>query len=151
MLPNFNQIFPDLPNDSKVWLYLADRKLDSTETFFVEEKIGLFVQNWTAHNKQLHAEGTLLFNQYIILAVDEQVESASGCSIDSSVRMVKSLSHELGVDFFNRMNVLGFVNNEWKTLNYFDATNKGLIYLNPLVQNLGELRGNWVVNDEILK
>lgn len=146
MLPNFNQIFPALPNHSKVWLYLAERKLDSTETFFVEEKIGLFVQTWTAHNKQLRAEGTLLFNQYIILAVDEQVESASGCSIDSSVRMVKSLSQELGVDFFNRMNVLGFVNNEWKTLNYFDATNKGLIYLNPLVQNLGELRGNWVMN-----
>ena len=146
MLPNFSHLFPQLPDHSRVWLFLGERQLDDTEAHFTQEKIALFVSGWTAHNKALHADGTLLFNQYIVFAVDEEVEKASGCSIDSAVRIVKSLSQELNIDFFNRLKVLSFANDEPHLISYHDATNQQLPFLNPLISSLGELRNSWMLN-----
>ena len=78
MLPNFSQLFQNLPEHSRVWLYLADRKLDVTEANYATEKMHHFLSNWAAHNKKLSCDGTILFNQYLILAVNEAIESASG-------------------------------------------------------------------------
>jgi hypothetical protein len=143
MLPNFSQLFPNLPEHSRVWLYLADRKLDATEENFLNEKLTEFLGTWAAHNKKLICNGTLLFSQYLVLAVNEDIESASGCSIDSSVRFVKSLGHELKIDFFNRLKVLVIENNETKLVSYFDATENKLPFLNPLITVLGDLRTEW--------
>lgn len=145
MLPNFKNIFPELPDNSRVWLYLASRKLDSTELLFAEEQLFKFLQNWKAHGKSLSCNGTILFSQYLILCVNEADEAASGCSIDSSVHFIKSLGNELNVDFFNRMNVLEIENNSFKTQNYFEVSNSNKAYLNPLIENLVQLRNEWVV------
>jgi len=42
------------------------------------------------------------FNQFLILAVDEQFNHSSGCSIDGSVHFIQQLGQHLNVDFFNR-------------------------------------------------
>lgn len=141
MLPNFSQLFPNLPAHSRVWLYLADRKLDATEAQYANEQMHHFLSNWAAHNKKLTCDGTLLFNQYLILAVNEDIESASGCSIDSSVRFVKSLGAELNVDFFNRIKVMVLENNEPIISTYFEAVEKKQNFINPMITKLEELRG----------
>lgn len=140
MLPNFSQLFPNLPAHSRVWLYLADRKLDATEAHFVTEQMQHFLSNWTAHNKKLTCDGSLLLNQYLILAVNEEIESASGCSIDSSVRFVKNLGAELAVDFFNRTKVMVIENNQPIICNYFEAVEKKQNFINPMITKLEELR-----------
>lgn len=145
MLQNFKNLFPELPDHSRVWLYLANRKLDSTELHYAEEQLQSFLKSWAAHGKNLFCDGRFLFDQYLVLVVDEKQESASGCSIDSSVRFVKSLGNELGVDFFNRMNVLEFDGEKTNTTNYFEAIEKKRTFLNPLIESLSELRGSWLV------
>jgi len=50
-------------------------------------------------------------NQFIILATDEDYHQPSGCSIDSSVRALKELQSELGIDFFDRTKV-AFLNGD---------------------------------------
>jgi hypothetical protein len=140
MLPNFSQLFPNLPEHSRVWLYLADRKLDATEAQYVNEQMQHFLSNWAAHNKKLTCDGVLLFNQYLILAVNEDIESASGCSIDSSVRFVKSLGQELNIDFFNRLKVMVIENDEPIISNYFEAVEKKQNFINPMITKLQELR-----------
>ena len=140
MLPNFSQLFPNLPTHSRVWLYLAERKLDATEAQFVNEQMHHFLSNWAAHNKKLTCEGTLLFNQYLILAVNEEIESASGCSIDSSVRFIKNLGAELAVDFLNRTKVMVIENNQPIICNYFEAVEKKQNFINPMITKLEELR-----------
>jgi hypothetical protein len=145
MLQNFKNLFPELPDHSRVWLYLANRKLDSTELHYAEEQLQSFLKSWAAHGKNLFCDGRFLFDQYLVLVVNEKQESASGCSIDSSVRFVKSLGNELGVDFFNRMNVLEFDGEKTNTTNYFEAIEKKRTFLNPLIESLSELRGSWLV------
>lgn len=142
---NFNDIFPDFPDSSRVWLYLANRKLDSTELFFAKEQLKRFLGTWKAHGKSLNCDGTILFSQYLVLCANEDFVSASGCSIDSSVHFVKSLGNELHVDFFNRMNVLIFEGeNQTKLANYTDAIRENSPFLNPTIEKLGELRTNWI-------
>ncbi len=148
MLPNFRELFPELPDQSRVWLYLASRKLDHTELNFANEKLNLFLSGWVAHNKKLHCTGTILFSQYLVLSVNEDIEHASGCSIDSSVRFVKALGQELDIDFFNRMNVLEIENESTKIQSYFDAVNSEKTFFNPLIENLGQLRNEWVLNQK---
>lgn len=144
MQPNFNSLFSEFPDYSRVWLYLSDRKLEQKEVAFVTEQLNAFTAKWAAHNKQLMAAGVLLFDQYIVLTVNEEVESASGCSIDSSVRFIKSLGQQLNVDFFNRLKVLVVENGATQLVSYFDATAQQMHYLDPMITNLGELRSNWL-------
>jgi hypothetical protein len=146
MLPSFNQLFNEFPDDSRVWLYLANRQLDATELLFAEGILMEFILTWKAHGKNLKCNGQILFSQYLILSVNENYESASGCSIDSSVRFVKSLGNELNVDFFNRLNVLSVIGeNETKISNFFEASKGTVPYLNPIIETLGELRSNWII------
>ncbi|HNQ12094.1 MAG TPA: hypothetical protein PKH65_04675 [Bacteroidia bacterium] len=70
-----------------------------------------FVEQWTAHKKDLKASFNLLYDQILLIAVDETQSSASGCSIDTSVHFLKKLQHQLSVDFFNRM-LIPFVKSE---------------------------------------
>ena len=147
MLPNFSEIFPELPDSSRVWLYLSNRIFDSTELDYIENVIRDFTQSkWSTHGSKLEASGTILFNQLIILAVDERKLNASGCSIDSSVRMIKELGAELDVDFFNRLYVLVHVQNQLKRIHIHELKNYSKAQLiNPLVTTLGEIRKDFLV------
>ena len=91
-------------------------------------------------NKRLQCNATLLFSQYLIFSVDENIESASGCSIDSSVHFAKRMGSELGIDFFTRLEVLVIEGNETRLLSYFDAVAQKVPFINPQITQLSELR-----------
>jgi hypothetical protein len=94
--------FEQLPDQSRVWVYQANRPLKGEEI----EQIRSFLMNemnaWAAHGAPLNASFEIRFNQVIIVAVNEDVNQASGCSIDASTRWFKSLGELLQVDFFDR-------------------------------------------------
>jgi hypothetical protein len=147
MLPNFNQLFPQLPDTSRVWLYLADRSFDATESNYIQDALSDFTQNkWATHGTKLMASGSVLMNQLVVLAVDQDVMNASGCSIDSSVRLMKQLGTELKVDFFNRLFVLISKESEIKRVHFQDLNQYAdWKLLNPLAINLEEVRTSlWI-------
>ena len=135
-----------MPDESRVWTYLCNRILNDQEANLIEGQIKKFTRSWKAHQKPLSANGQLLYNQYIVLAVDESVEPISGCSIDSSVHLVKTIENHLEVDFFNRLNVLVLKHQTPKLVSYHDiGACKGDFVFNPRIESLGELRENWLV------
>ena len=135
-----------MPDESRVWTYLCNRILNDQEANLIEGQIKKFTRSWKAHQKPLSANGQLLYNQYIVLAVDESVEPISGCSIDSSVHLVKTIENHLEVDFFNRLNVLVLKNQTPKLVSYHDiGAYKGDFVFNPRIESLRELRENWLV------
>ena len=135
-----------MPDESRVWIYLCNRILNDQEANLIEGQIKKFTRSWKAHQKPLSANGQLLYNQYIVLAVDESVEPISGCSIDSSVHLVKTIENHLEVDFFNRLNVLVLKNQTPKLVSYHDiGAYKGDFVFNPRIESLRELRENWLV------
>ena len=136
----FKSLFPELPDSSRIWLHLANRKLVASEEQFLKEELIVFLDSWSAHGKRLQCNATLLFSQYLIFSVDENIESASGCSIDSSVHFAKRMGSELGIDFFTRLEVLVLEGNATRLLSYFDAVAQKAPFINPQITQLSELR-----------
>ncbi|PHX76591.1 MAG: hypothetical protein CK543_05740 [Flavobacteriales bacterium] len=94
--------FEQLPDQSRVWVYQANRPLTGEEM----EQIRSFLMNemnaWAAHGAPLNASFEIRFNHVVIVAVNEDVNQASGCSIDASTHWFKSLGEMLHIDFFDR-------------------------------------------------
>ena len=97
--------YKNLPNNSRVWMYQSDRVFTSQEIDFIATKATDFIEQWTRHGDNLKGSFTIKYNQFLILAVDENFNNVSGCSIDASVRFVKELENELQIDLMNKLNV----------------------------------------------
>ena len=146
MQQNYKNIFPELPSHSRVWIYIANRLFTHEESSRILKEITSFVSSWKAHQKSLNASGTILLNRCLVFAVDEQTEAVSGCSIDSSVKFVKTLGQQYNVDFFNRLNMLILKDGEAKLVSYHDLEQyKNELIYNPQVDSLKEIREEWLI------
>lgn len=138
--------FEGFTDDCKVWVYLADRKLESKEIFEINQEISVFVSSWETHGKKLRAAHALFFDHFVVFVVDEKEQTISGCSIDKSFHLMKHLGEKFQVDFFKRMNVLCKEGEGFAIQPYHLVKKKTSIsYFNPIISNLGELRQNWII------
>jgi len=97
--------FDQLPENSRVWIYPSDRAFDEVESKSIQKKTEDFITQWTAHGTDLQAGVDLPYNRFIVLGLNESVQSASGCSIDASVHFIQSLEREYSLSLMDRMNV----------------------------------------------
>ncbi len=149
MLVDFNS----LPEDSRIWIYQCNRSFNTQETEAITLKINNFISQWEAHGQPLSAGFEFPYNRFIIIAVDQSVNEASGCSIDASVKFIQNLEEEYGVDLMDKMNV-SFKQGEfvaYKSLSEFrtmakqKAVSKNTVVFNNLVTNIHEYKVNWEV------
>ena len=91
-----------MPDHSRVWVYQANRPFTESETQAIQDYLASALTQWAAHGAGLNASFEIRFQQVIVIAVDETVNAASGCSIDASTRWFKEMGANLGIDFFDR-------------------------------------------------
>lgn len=142
--------FESLPDHARIWIYQSDRKLSSSEINIISDALRAFTEQWSVHGTPMNTSFDIRFGQFIILAADDRT---SGCSIDSSVRTVKSLGQSIDTDFFNR-NLVAFHKNEDITLVPLKELgtacqqgvwNQDTPVFNNLVSTKGELQSGWVI------
>jgi hypothetical protein len=97
--------FEDLDNNARVWIYQSNRAFSNNEVEIIKEKTTNFIENWLRHGDDLKASYCIKYNQFIILAVDENFNEVSGCSIDASVNLIKSIEKEFSIDLTNKLNI----------------------------------------------
>lgn len=119
-----NNTFTDLSPASKVWIYSCDRLLTDAEVILINTLLIDFCKQWTAHNLALKAMGKILFNQFIILAVDESQTIASGCSIDKSVHFIKQIESQFNLSLFDRLTIFYDCDGKIKSFHFNDLTSK---------------------------
>jgi hypothetical protein len=145
--------FKNLPDDSRIWIYQANRKLSEEEVQQIETKTGAFLTSWTAHGANLEAGFEIKYQRFIVIGLNQTNASASGCSIDASVHFIQSLEKELDVDLLDKMNVT-FYNGDYiahKTLSDFKkmaknrSVSKNTIVFNNLVNTKAEYLEDWEV------
>jgi hypothetical protein len=143
----------ELPDTSRVWIYQANRSLTENEISEITLKTTQFLENWTAHGTDLKAGFEIKYQRFIVIALDEDQASASGCSIDASVHFIQELEKEYNIDLLDKMNV-SYKQGEYiayKTLSDFRkmakqrAVSKNTIVFNNLVNTLLEYKENWEV------
>jgi len=106
---SYKELLPDGFNvDSRVWVYQSSRLFTLTEALTIEEILEEFAKNWKSHAIPVKGFGTLFFGQFIVLMADETATGVSGCSTDSSVRIVKDIEAAFKVNMFDRT-TLAFV------------------------------------------
>jgi len=101
MLVPFDQLSPS----SRIWIYQANRPLNAEEQTRIGQAATAFFNQWQAHGQDLHCGFSIEHDQFLVLGLDEAFAAATGCSIDASVRLMKGIEQELGVNFFDRMQI----------------------------------------------
>ncbi|NJL12498.1 MAG: hypothetical protein HC913_05550 [Microscillaceae bacterium] len=98
--------FASLPITSRLWIYQADRFLLPDEEKKAQAALQSFLGEWTAHQQALQASGQIAQQRFLLIAVNEDFQSVSGCAIDASVHFLQALGQELSLNWFERQKVI---------------------------------------------
>ncbi len=139
-----------MPN---IWIYQSSRDFTVLEKKEISEKIDQFTLQWVSHNQALKASGHILYNRFIILQVNSTSTSASGCSIDSSVKFIQELGQTYHIDFFDRLTFAYLKNdqiqfahkNDFSKLYNEGVINDHTIVFNNLVNTQSEFENQWKI------
>ena len=104
--PSPTRTVDSMPAHARVWVYKAARDLSHAEQKMVHEHGAAFTNGWAAHGAALDACVEVLYDRFVVVAVDEAQAEASGCSIDKSVGFIKQLEHDLNLMLTDRMVVV---------------------------------------------
>jgi hypothetical protein len=75
--------FEELPDQARIWIYPSNRPFTEEELERVIPSLDHFVANWAAHGTPVKRPPyTLPYRRFIVLGVDQDIQKASGCSID---------------------------------------------------------------------
>ena len=143
----------DFHPSSRVWIYQSSRLFSIGEALEIEELLNDFTESWNSHGAKVKGYGNLLFGQFIILMADETQAGVSGCSTDSSVRLIKTIEETFKVDMFNRQNLAFLIKDKIQMLplsqlKYAVENNfitPDTIYFNNLVLTKEELLNKWMI------
>ena len=148
-----DQIPEEFNDSSKVWIYQSSRLFLMSEALEIETILEQFVASWKSHGDTVKGYGNLFFGQFIILMADETATGVSGCSTDSSVRIVKEIEEKFKVQLFERQTLAFFVKDKIQLLPLsqlgYAAENEYInaetLYFNNTVLNKKELLQNWII------
>ncbi len=145
--------FDKIADSSKIWIYQSSRAFKKQEQDQIESAAKEFIGQWAAHGKDLSAAFAIKHDQFLIMAVDEGANLATGCSIDSSVGFMRSIGSEFNVDLFDRSKIAFILNDniQIESLNNFKNKVKSgeisdsAIVFNNAVTVKSELREKWML------
>ncbi|MBT8265093.1 MAG: ABC transporter ATPase [Bacteroidia bacterium] len=145
--------FDELPETARVWIYQANRSFTEDELENIKKRLDEFIEQWTAHGSDLHAGYNIEYKRFIILGLNQNLNNATGCSIDASVHFIQQLEKDFNVDLLDKMNVSykqgEFVAYkplvEFKKMAKERAVSKNTIVFNNLVATKAEFLENWEV------
>ena len=143
----------DFSDDSKVWIYQSNRLFTFSEALQIEDMLNELVTNWKSHGTPVKGYANLFFGQFIILMADEAATGVSGCSIDSSGRMIQRTEQQFKVEMFNWQNLAFIVKDKIQVIprqqfNYAFENNlltPQTLFFNNVVATKQQLENNWII------
>ena len=143
----------DFSPSSKVWIYQSSRRFTISEALEIEDIFQGFISSWNSHGTPVKGYANLFFGQFILLMADETATGVSGCSTDSSVRLIKSIEEQFHVNLFDRLSLAFLIKDKIQFLPFSQlhyALENGFItpetlYFNNLVSSREELENKWIV------
>jgi len=150
---NYREMLPEeMDASSRVWIYQSSRLFSISEALQIEEMLNEFVSSWHSHGVAVKGYANLFYGQFIILMADETASGVSGCSTDTSVRLMKSIEQKFNVQLFDRLLLAFLIEGKVQLLpisqldfaeqNQFIS--RDTIYFNNTVQTKKELEEKWL-------
>ena len=153
---NFN-IAEHLPEDfaanSRVWIYQSDRIFFMQEALEMETMLQQFVSDWKSHGTPVKGYANLFFGRFIILMADENATGVSGCSTDSSVKLIKEIEKKYNVSLFDRQMLTFYIKEKVEPLPLsqlkYAVENKFItadtLYFDNTVLTKEALENKWII------
>ncbi len=151
---NFQHLVPmGLNGSCRVWVYQSNRTFIFHEALQIEELLSDFVKNWKSHGTPVKGFANLFFGQFIIFIADETASGVSGCSTDSSVRLIKNIEKDFNVDMFDRLKLAFIVDERIQMMplsmvnNFFEEglLKPDTLYFNNTILTKNELLNHWII------
>lgn len=145
--------FKTLSENSRIWIYQSNRSLTQQEKESISKLIEDFLNNWKSHGVSLNSGFEIKYNRFIVIAQDQNSQSATGCSIDSMVHFIQKLEKQYNISLLDKLNV-SYKQGDYiayKSLKDFKkmvkdgAVSKNTIVFNNLVQTKLEYTNYWEV------
>ena len=145
--------FENLPDSSKVWIYQANRSFSDQELQEITTQSADFITQWTVHGSDINASFEIRYKRFIIFGLDQELNMASGCSIDDSVQFIQQLEKHYNVELLDKMNVsykqgefIAYKNLiDFRKMAKEKAVSPNTIVFNNLVNTKAEYLTNWEV------
>lgn len=154
MHSDYKELLPsNFADESRVWIYQSNRLFTVAEALEIEEMLNGFVRTWHSHGEAVKGYGHLFLGQFIILMADESGAGVSGCSTDSSVRIIKEMERRFQVRLFDRILLAFLINDRVELLplsRLSNALEKGSmdensLYINNTIRSKAELESKWII------
>tara|TARA_Y100000766_G_scaffold225188_1_gene197882 strand:+ start:1242 stop:1736 length:495 start_codon:yes stop_codon:yes gene_type:complete len=151
MYVNFN----DLNKNSKVWVFQSSSEIPELSLENISNDSKDFLDQLNSHGNSLNSSFKLIYNHFLIIAVENIKNEISGCSIDTITRFVKNLELKYNLSFFDRLivkykknneNIKSTSLNEFKTMCKTKMIDDDITVFNNLVKNIYELENIWETN-----
>ena len=112
-----------------------------------------FVTGWNSHGDPVKGYANLFFGQFIILMADETATGVSGCSTDTSVRLIKSIEQQFNVQLFDRQSLAFIIKDKIQLLPLSQLAyavennfiNGDTLYFNNTVLTKKEWMDHWLI------
>jgi hypothetical protein len=145
--------FEQLPLESKIWIYQSNRKFTEDEVQAIETDLKGFLETWESHGTGLESSYQLKYQRFIIIAVNQEVQAATGCSIDKSVQFIQHIEQKYQVELLDKMNVTYKTGEhiahktllDFKKMAKEKAVSDQTIVFNNLVNTIEEFNDSWEI------
>lgn len=154
MNTQFRELIPaDFDDNSRVWIYQANRQFSVKEAKELKERITKFVGGWNSHGSAVKSFGELFYNHFIILIADETSVKVGGCSTDSSFRFIKNIQKDFTVELLDRQTLAFIVKDKVLLVPIEDVNlsieneiiNPDTLYFNNTILTKKQLLNNWII------
>lgn len=151
---NYKEYIPaGFSDDSRVWIYQCNRIFSLSEALQLEPMLQDFVAGWNSHGDPVKGYANLFFGQFIILMADETATGVSGCSTDTSVRLIKSIEQQFNVQLFDRQSLAFIIKDKIQLLPLSQLAyavennfiNGDTLYFNNTVLTKKEWMDHWLI------
>ena len=145
-------LFENFPLNTKAWIYQSDRRISEQEADRILSVGKEFTSKWMSHGAPVRGELRVLFNRFVVVVAEDNGD-IGGCSIDTSVGLIRQIQEELNADFFNRMLLAYKDGDQVQTVHANDLDgavqdgnlNASTTVFNNTVTNLEGLRNDWMI------
>ncbi|HNA17632.1 MAG TPA: hypothetical protein PK678_13985, partial [Ferruginibacter sp.] len=129
------------------------RLFSLSEALQLEPMLQDFVAGWNSHGDPVKGYANLFFGQFIILMADETATGVSGCSTDTSVRLIKSIEQQFNVQLFDRQSLAFIIKDKIQLLPLSQLAyavennfiNGDTLYFNNTVLTKKEWMDHWLI------
>ena len=147
MFVGFNKI----SSQSPIWIFQANKTVDISFIKKIENDTINFLNSWTSHNIEIKSSFKIIHNLFLIISVESNFSSPSGCSLDKLINFVKEINKLYNIDFLDRLNISYRYENiikvvniaEFKKLILDGLISTDTIVFNNTIRNKDELNKNW--------